>query len=99
MNTEVKIAKHVIQDKLEAQVKTAEARLDTLKARAQSAKANLETAAIAELLARKTGIRQKLQELKTMGEERWEKAKADIERLITEFDKAVNQIETKLKAH
>ena len=69
MSTDVNLAKHAIHDKLESQIKTAEAKLDTLKARAETAKANVEIKAIAELLTRKRGIQQKLQELKKSGED------------------------------
>ena len=64
MNIVMKTAKQVILDKLEAQIKTAEAKLATLKARAMTAKANIEIKAITKLLTRK---RQKLQELKRSG--------------------------------
>ena len=55
MSTDVKLAKQAIHDKLESQIKTAEAKLDTLKARAETAKANVEIKAIAELLTKKAG--------------------------------------------
>ncbi len=61
MNIVMKTAKKVILDKLEAEIKTAEAKLETLKARAMTAKANIEIKAITKLLTRK---RRKLQELK-----------------------------------
>ena len=99
MSTEAKIAKQVIHDKLESQIKTAEAKLDTLKARAEAAKANLEIKAIAELLTKKPVIHQKLQELKTSGVDRWEHVKADLETRIADFEKSVKGIESKAKAH
>ena len=64
MNIVMKTAKKVILDKLEAEIKTAEAKLETLKARAMTAKANIEIKAITKLLTRKRG---KLQELKKAG--------------------------------
>ena len=48
MSTDVNMAKQAIHDKLESQIKTAEAKLDTLKARAETAKANVEIKAVAE---------------------------------------------------
>lgn len=99
MSPEVKMAKHVVYDKIESQIKTAEAKLDTLKARAETAKANVEIKAIAELLPKKLVMQHKLQELKKSGEERWEKAKADIETQIADFEKSVKAIESKIKAH
>jgi hypothetical protein len=99
MSTDVNLAKHAIQDKFESQIKTVEAKLDTLKARAETAKANVEIKAIAELLTKKPEIHHKLQELKKSGGDHWEKAKADIETRIAEFEKAVHGIEAKIKAH
>lgn len=61
MNIVMNTAKQVILDKLEAEVHTAEAKLNTLKARGETPKANIEIRAITELLTRK---RRKLQELK-----------------------------------
>jgi multidrug resistance efflux pump len=99
MSTDTSIAKHVIHDKFEAQIKTAEAKLDTLKARAETSKANIEIKAIAELLTKKPVIRQKLQELKNAGGDRFEHAKADLEARIADFEKSVKGIESKGKAH
>jgi phage shock protein A len=41
MSTDVNVAKQVIHDKLQSQIKTVEAKRDTLKARAEAAKANV----------------------------------------------------------
>ena len=98
MSTEVNIPKQAIHDKLESKIKTAEAKLDTLKARAENAKANVEIKAISELISKKPLIRQKLQELKNSGEDRWEQAKAELEVRITEFEKSLKGIESKVKA-
>jgi capsule polysaccharide export protein KpsE/RkpR len=95
MATDVKIAKQVAHDKLEAQIKTAEAKLDTLKARADSAKANVEVKALPELLTKKTAIRQKLQELKKSGGGQWEQARAHLEAQIAEFEKSMKAFESK----
>jgi len=97
MNDDTKIAKQVVQDKLESQIKTAEAKLEVLKARAGSAKANLEIKAIAALLPKKQAILQKLQELKNVSTERWEEAKTDLERRMTEFETSVKALESKPK--
>jgi phage shock protein A len=91
-------SKHAIHDKLESQIKTAEAKLDTLKARAAAAKANAEIKAIAELTVQKAKIHQKLEELKKAAEDRWENAKADLVLQIASFEKAVEGIEARLKA-
>jgi len=54
--------------------------------------------AIAALLPKKQVIQQKLQELKQSGADRWERAKADLEARIAEFEKSVKGIESKAKA-
>jgi hypothetical protein len=69
------LAKQAVHDKLESQIKTAEAKLDTLKAQTQTAKANLEIKAIAELSPKAQEIRQKFQELKQSGERSGSKRK------------------------
>lgn len=98
MSTPVSIAKHVIHDMLETKIKLAEAKLETLKARAESTKVNAELKVITELLTKKCVIRQKLQELKNCGGDRWEQAKADLEVRIADFEKSVKGIEPKVKA-
>ena len=99
MSTDVKMAKQVIHDKLESQINTVGAKLDTLKAQAETAKANVEIKAIAELLPKKLVMQHKLQELKKLGEDRFEQTKADLETQVAAFEKAVKGIESKLKAH
>ena len=99
MSTGVNIAKQVIHDKFESQIKTVEAKLDSLKARAETAKANVEIKAIVELLAKTPVIQQKLHELKNAGGERWEQAKADLEARIADFEKSVKGLESKAKGH
>lgn len=98
MSTPVSIAKHVIHDMLETKIKLAEAKLETLKARAESTKANAELKLITELLTKKFVIRQKLQELKKCGGDRWEQAKTDLEVRITELERSVKDIESKVRA-
>jgi hypothetical protein len=98
MSTDVNLAKQGINDKLESQIKMAEAKLDTLKARAESVKANVEIKAIAELVTKKHDLHQKLRELKNPGGNRWEQAKADLEAGIADFEKSVKGIESKAKA-
>jgi len=95
MANEANIPKQAIHDKLESQIKTAEAKLQTLKAQAETAKANVEIKAIGALLPETKAIRQKLQELKKSGSDRWEQAKGDLEGRIAEFEKSVKRIESK----
>jgi multidrug resistance efflux pump len=89
------VAKKVVHDKLESQIKTAQATLDTLKARAETAKANLEIKAIAELLPKGLAIQRKLLELKNSSGDAWEQAKTDLEARIADFEKSVKGIESK----
>src|SRR3974377_370176 len=96
MSTEVKLAKQAIHDKIESQLKTAEAMLDTLKAQAASAKANVELKAIAELMTRKQAIQQKLHELKKSDGGQFEQVKADVEARITELEKTMKGIESRV---
>jgi uncharacterized iron-regulated protein len=98
MNTDVNVAKQAIHDKLEARIKTTEAKLDTLKARAETAKADVEIKAVAELLTKKLVLQQELKGLRKLGGDRWERAKADLEARIAEFEKSVKGIESKAKA-
>jgi phage shock protein A len=98
MSTDVNAAKQAIHDKLESQIKTAEAKLDTLKARAESAKANVEIKAIAELVSKRHELHQKLRELKNPGGNQWQQAKTDLEARIADFEKSVEGIKSKAKA-
>jgi hypothetical protein len=99
MNIDVVATKQAVHDKLESQIKTAEAKLATLKARAETEKANAEIKAITDLLPRKEELHRKLQELKKTGEDRWELVKKDLTVLIADFEKSVKEIEAKAKAH
>jgi phage shock protein A len=99
MSIAMSASKKAIQDKLESQFKTAEAKLHTLKARAESAKADAEMAAIKELLPRKEALQKKLWELRELAADRWDRAKDDIEARIAEFEKLVKGIEAKTRSH
>ena len=99
MTIEVSTAKHVVHDKLESQLNTAEAKLEALKARAEVAKANFEIKAIATLASQRLEIHQKLQELKRSSDDKWEVAKKDLEARVAAFEKSVKEIEAKVKAH
>ncbi len=99
MSIDASTAKHAIHEKLESQIKTAEAKLDTLKARAEVAKANLELKAIADLASRRLQIHQKLQELKKLGGDQLEHAKTDLDARIAAFETSIKEIEAKVKAH
>jgi phage shock protein A len=99
MSTDAELAKKAIHDKLESQINTAEAKLNSLKARAQTAKANVELKAITELLTKRQTIVQKLQDMKKSGADRFEQVRADIEARITDFEKSVKGIESKVNSN
>ena len=99
MTTGTVIAKQAVHDKLESQIKMAEAKLNTLKAQAENAKANAEIKAIADLAPKVRLIQRKLQELKKSSGEAWNRAQADLESHVDEFEKSLKGIESKAKAH
>jgi|SRR6266849_2961038 len=100
MTTDVKnLTKRAIHDKLESQITTAEAKLNTLKARAETTKANVELKAITELLTGKQALLRKLRGLKKSDGGRWDRAKADLEARVTDFEKSVKGIESKVSAN
>jgi len=99
MSIEVSTTKHSIHDKLESEIKAAEAKLQTLKSKAEAAKANAEIKAITDLTAQKLEIQQKLQELKKTGDDKWEHAKKDVEARIAAFETSIKGIEAKVKTH
>jgi hypothetical protein len=98
MSTELKMAKQAVHDKIESQIKTAQAKLETLKAQAEATKANVEIKVIADLLTRKHAIDQKLAELKKSGDQGYEQAKGDVEARVAELEKSVKAIEAKVHA-
>lgn len=98
MSIGVNLAKQVIHDKLELQIKTAEAKLEMLKAQAEVAKANVEVKAVAELMTKVLALQRELKGLRKLGGDRWEHAKADLEARIADFEKLVRDIESKAKA-
>jgi len=91
-------ARKAIHDRIEAQIKIAQAKLESLKAKAESTKAKAELAVIVELLTKKQAIAQKVSELKASGETTYEQAKSDVESRIAELEKSVQAIEAKFKA-
>jgi hypothetical protein len=98
MSTAMNMTKQAIHDKIESQIRTAQAKLETLKAKAESARANAELKSIADLLTKKRAIDQKLTELKQSGETTYQQAKTDVESRVAELEKSVQAIEAKFKA-
>jgi uncharacterized protein (DUF1499 family) len=94
----VDVAQQIVHDKLESQIKTAEAKLETLKAQAEAAKANAEIKAVATLLPKKQAIQQKLQQLKQASGDKWEQVKTDLEARIAQFEKSLKEIESQAQA-
>jgi len=99
MSNDANIAKQIVHDKLESQVKTAEAKLNMLKAQAETAKANVEVKATAALQPKIQVIRQKLEELKKAGGDQWVQTRSDLEGRIAEFQNSMQGIESKPKAN
>jgi capsule polysaccharide export protein KpsE/RkpR len=95
---EVDMANHAIHDKLETQIKIAEAKLDIVKAQAESARPDAEIRVVPELLAWKRALQLELRALKKLGGDRWEQAKADLEAHIACFQKLLKDAESKTKA-
>jgi hypothetical protein len=93
-----KAAKLATHHQGKSETKAEEAKLNTLKERLDAIRTNVEGKAIAELLAKKQVIQQKLEELKKSGGDRWEHAKAVIEGRIADFEKSVKEIQSKAKA-
>jgi hypothetical protein len=98
MSTETTVAKKVLHDKIESQISTIQAKLETLKAKAQTGKANAELKAIADLVAEKRAVDQKLGVLKASGEATYDKAKSEVESRVAQLEKSVQALESKLKS-
>lgn len=97
MSADVNTTKGTVQDQLDSQVKTAEAKLNTLKAQAESAKADAQTKAVNELLAKKKALERELKELKKSNGDKWNQAKAGLEAQIANLTKSVKDAESKSK--
>ena len=98
MSITVNKTKDAVHDKIESQVKAAEAKLTALQARAQSAKADVEFKALEDLLPKKLAVRQKLAELKESSAGHWEQTRKDLEERIADFEKSLNRLEARPKA-
>jgi outer membrane murein-binding lipoprotein Lpp len=96
--SDVDLAKQVVHDRLESQIKTAHSKLDALKAQAEAARANVEIKAVATLLPKKQAIEQKLQELKQASGDKWEQVKTDLEARIAEFERSLKETESQAQA-
>ena len=95
-NVTMKAAQKAVYDKVESEIHRFETQLATLKANAESIKADAEISAIANLAATKRTLDVKLVELKRTGEAAFEQVRADVERGVSEFDKALRAIASKI---
>jgi len=98
MSTTTNIGKQAIHDKIDSQVKTVQAKLETLKAKAETTKANAELKVIADLLTKKRAIDQKLAELRTSADAKYDQAKSDVESRVADLEASVRGIEAKFKS-
>jgi polyhydroxyalkanoate synthesis regulator phasin len=97
MTTPLKTAREAIHDKIESQIKTAQAKLEALKARAEATKAITELRLIGELVTERHAIDRKLKELKSSTESTYQRAKTDVESRVADLEKSVQAIEAKFK--
>jgi len=98
MNIDLTVAKQQIYDQVESWIKTAQEKLETLEDQAEGKMTKVEVEAYETLLPKLQAIQQKLQELKKASGKQWKQLKPDLERLITDFEKSVKQIESEAKA-
>jgi len=98
MSTDVNIAKQVVYDSLESQIRTAKAKVGVLEGQAQGTMVRAEVKAFEALLPKIQAIQQKLQELKMASGDQWRQTKADLEALITDFEQSVKAIEAEARA-
>ena len=93
-------AKQAFQQKLEAQLKDWDAKLDELKVKALEAKAELRAdyeKQIDTLSGKRTVAQAKLQELRLRTEDAWEDLKGGTERAWDEMRKALDQVASRFK--
>ncbi|MBI5751720.1 MAG: DUF2934 domain-containing protein [Hydrogenophilales bacterium] len=98
--TPLETAKQAFQQKLEAQLKDWDAKLDELKAKAREAKAELRAdyeKQLETLSGKRTVAHAKLQELRLRTEDAWEDLKGGTERAWDEMRKALDQITSRFK--
>jgi hypothetical protein len=89
----------IYEDKINAQIQEAKAKLDQFEAQAKKQGAQAELTAINHLKTAKQNIDRKLQDLKTTHETHVARAKADIEAEVTNFKASIDELAAKFKAH
>jgi Skp family chaperone for outer membrane proteins len=90
-------AKQAVHDKLESQFKAVEAKLETMKVEAEAAKLAFKIKAITQLAPKALAIRKKLQDLKQVGADHLEQAKADLQAEIADLENSAKEIAARSK--
>jgi Skp family chaperone for outer membrane proteins len=98
MSIDLNTARQEVYAQVESWIKTAQAKLENVENQAEGKMAKVEVEAYETLLPKLQAIQQKLQQLKKSSGKQWKQLKADIERLIADFEKSVKQIEAEAKA-
>jgi hypothetical protein len=83
------------EDKIAAQIRAANTRIDEFEAKAKPKRAQAEIAAIDGLKAARQGIERMLGELKTTGDAQVVRAKADIDKAIVAFQASLEDFRRK----
>jgi F0F1-type ATP synthase membrane subunit b/b' len=86
------------EDKVQAQLQEAKAKLDQLEAGAKEHRAEAEIKALSYLKTSKQNIDQKLHDLRTTHDAHVSRAKADIDAHVTSFKASIAEIAAKFKA-
>jgi chaperonin cofactor prefoldin len=92
------VAKQQVYDEVDSWIKTAQAKLETLEGQAEGKMTKVEVEAYETLPPKLQAIQEKLRQLKKASGKQWKQLKADLERLIADFEKSVKEIEAEAKA-
>jgi len=92
MTTDGNIAKQVIDDELEFQIKSAKAELEVFANRAEGTMVKAELEAHEILSPKLQAIREKLRELEKSTGAQWEQTTADLAALISDFKESAKEI-------
>jgi len=83
------------EDRIAAQIRAANARIDEFEAKARPRRAQAEVAAIDGLKSARKNIERKLVDLKTTGDSRVAQAKADIDKAVVTFQASLEDFRRK----
>jgi hypothetical protein len=98
MNIDLTAAKQQAYDEVESWIKTAQAKLATLESHADGKMTQVEVEVYETLLPKLEAIQQKQQQLKKSSGKQGKQLKSDLERLITDFETSIKEIESEAKA-